>query len=312
MHPAFSIIFFTTMSGLGYGLAAMLGLGLLDPSAASTKTGLVLALVLIAAGLLSSTLHLGNPQRAWRALSQWRSSWLSREGVLAILAFIPLVLSAAAALFLSRSLPVTGLIGAALSFATVYSTAMIYGSLKSIPAWHTPLTPASYLSFALAGGLTFASLLSALGGSGPAALPWLAALAVALSWAVKTAWWRRLDALAPTSTPETATGLGAIGRVRLLERPHMNGNYLTREMGFRIARKHAAKLRMIALLAGGALSASLLVVSALTAGATAASCAFLALALFYAGTFVERWLFFAEARHAVMAYYDGGSVANGV
>ena len=68
MHPAYSIIFFTTSSGLGYGLAAMLGLGLLDPSSAWVKFAHLLALALIAGGLLSSTFHLGNPQRAWRAL----------------------------------------------------------------------------------------------------------------------------------------------------------------------------------------------------------------------------------------------------
>ncbi len=94
MHPASSIIVFTTFSGLGYGLAAMLGLGLLDPAAAATKFAHLLALALIGAGLMSSTLHLGNPQRAWRALSQWRSSWLSREGVMAIVTFVPLLVSA--------------------------------------------------------------------------------------------------------------------------------------------------------------------------------------------------------------------------
>ncbi len=79
-----SIIVFTTLSGLGYGLAAVLGLGLLDPASVATKAAYVAwRSALIAGGLLSSTLHLGNPQRAWRALSQWRSSWLSREGVLA-------------------------------------------------------------------------------------------------------------------------------------------------------------------------------------------------------------------------------------
>ena len=94
VHPAFSIIVFTTLSGLGYGLAAVLGLGVLDPAAIATKAAYVVALALIGTGLLSSTLHLGNPQRAWRALSQWRSSWLSREGVMAIITFVPLLWSA--------------------------------------------------------------------------------------------------------------------------------------------------------------------------------------------------------------------------
>src|SRR6188768_3043662 len=115
MHPAPSIIIFTTLSGLGYGLAAVLGLGLLDPAALATRLAYVLALALISGGLLSSTLHLGNPQRAWRALSQWRSSWLSREGVLAIATFAPLVCSAMAAWWSGRPILLAGLIGTALA-----------------------------------------------------------------------------------------------------------------------------------------------------------------------------------------------------
>jgi sulfite dehydrogenase (quinone) subunit SoeC len=132
MHPALSIIVFTTASGLGYGLAAVLGLGLLDPQALSVKIAHVLALALISAGLLSSTLHLGNPQCAWRAFSQWRSSWLSREGVIAVATFVPLCISAYFALFQSRHLPLAGLLGALGAVATVYCTSMIYASLRSV------------------------------------------------------------------------------------------------------------------------------------------------------------------------------------
>src|SRR3954453_13484924 len=124
MHPALSIIVFTTLSGLGYGLAAVLGLGPLDPAALSTKLAHLLALGMIAGGLLSSTLHLGNPQRAWRALTQWRSSWLSREGVMAIATFAPLVCSAIAAWWAGRPLVLVGLAGSVLAMVTVYCTAM--------------------------------------------------------------------------------------------------------------------------------------------------------------------------------------------
>ena len=81
MHPALSVISFTTLSGMGYGLAFVLALGHGNPAALSTKIAWVAALGLISVGFLASTFHLGNPQRAWRAVSQWRSSWLSREGV---------------------------------------------------------------------------------------------------------------------------------------------------------------------------------------------------------------------------------------
>ena len=97
MYPATSIIVFTTLSGLGYGLAVVLGLDFLDPSLLSTKLAYLISLALISIGLAASLLHLGNSQRAWRALSQWRSSWLSREGVMAIATFVPLTLNAALA-----------------------------------------------------------------------------------------------------------------------------------------------------------------------------------------------------------------------
>ena len=307
MHPALSIIAFTTASGLGYGLAVALGLGLLDPMATATRVAHVLSLGLIAAGLMASTLHLGNPQRAWRAFSQWRSSWLSREGVMAVVTFLPLAASAWLSLFAGSYVPALGLAGAALSLVTVYCTAMIYASLKSVQAWHTPLTPLCYMLFSLSGGFTLATLFAAAGG-GAVMLPAILALAfLTAAWTAKLAWRNRMNRLRPISTPETATGLGFIGKVRLFERPHINDNYLTREMGFKVARKHAAKLAMLSLGLGGLLPA-LLLIGLLLAGSTptiSAIVALLAVLSHATGILVERWLFFAEARHAVMNYYGG-------
>ena len=308
MHPALSIIVFTTSSGLGYGLAFFLGFGLLDPAALATKAAHVIALGLISVGLSASTLHLGNPQRAWRALSQWRSSWLSREGVLAIATFVPLCLSAWVTLFESRHSWPAGLAGSLGCAATVYCTAMIYASLRSVEAWHTPLTPAAFLAFAAAGGAVLATFFAALGGGDAGPLAALALGLLVVAWGTKLAWRRRLGALSSASTPETATGLGALGQVRLLERPHGNENYLTREMGFRIARKHARKLAAIAFGLGGGVPIVLLASAALFAaegGIGWPVFAFLALWAYAAGLLVERWLFFAEARHSVMNYYGG-------
>lgn len=305
MHPALSIIIFTTLSGLGYGLATVLGLGLLDPAAPATRVAWLAALAMIGAGLVSSTLHLGNPQRAWRALSQWRSSWLSREGVMAVLTFLPLLWSAGASVWFGRWAPVAGLAGSAMCLVTVYCTGMIYASLRAIDGWHTRLTPVCYVLFSLAGGLTLATFFAAASGA-PIALLALAAIVAQLAaWWAKQAWWNRLDGLVPLSSPESATGLGALGRVRLFERPHFNDSYLTREMGFRVARKHADKLRRIALLAGAAGPAAFLVIAAAAGGFAwlAAPVALAAVLLHAAGVLVERWLFFAEARHAVMNYY---------
>lgn len=305
MHPAFSIIVFTTLSGLGYGLAAVLGLGLLDASTLSVKLAHIGALMMIAAGLLSSTLHLGNPQRAWRALSQWRSSWLSREGVMAIATFVPLTTSAWFAIVEGRSLAVAGLIGTVMCVVTVYCTAMIYGSLRSIQAWNTGLTPLCYLLFAGAGGFLLASVAGYSSGTGGTVCAVIAILFVVAAWTAKYQWWLRLRTLVPLSTPESATGLGNIGHVRLFERPHVNENYLTREMGFKVARKHALKLSRLAILSGGLAPVLLLLVAILAGGAAAVPAAVLAVFCYALGLVVERWLFFAEARHAVMNYYGG-------
>lgn len=305
MHPALSIIFFTSASGLGYGLAAVLGLGLLDPQALATKLAHVLALCLIGGGLLSSTLHLHNPQRAWRALSQWRSSWLSREGVMAIATFVPLTINAAATVFYGKHLPLVGLLGTLGAAVTVYCTAMIYASLKSVQAWHTRLTPVCYLLFAAAGGSLAGALFAASGDGHGVVLMVMALVFLVAAWAAKWQWRKNLREVVPLSTPESATGLGGLGKVRLFESPHFNDNYLTREMGFRVARKHADKLFVIAIIAGG-VAPSLLVLVALAAGQVIwTSIALgLALMLYALGVLTERWLFFAEARHAVMNYYS--------
>lgn len=306
MYPAPSIILFTTLSGLGYGLAAVLGLGLLDPAALATKIAHILALSLISGGLLASTLHLGNPQRAWRALSQWRSSWLSREGVMAIITFVPLLISAWASVIDDRYLPEIGIIGTVLCMVTVYCTAMIYASLRSVQAWHTKLTPLFYRLFSIAGGFVAASFFAFCGGGNTMAMPLLAVIFLVAAWVARIFWRRNMLSLVPLSTPETATGLGAIGKVRLFERPHVNENYLTREMGFKVVRKHADKLWKIAVAAGGIVPGLLMLVLLLAGGnwgPFAAVLAGLAVAFHMLGMLTERWLFFAEARHAVMNYY---------
>jgi DMSO reductase anchor subunit len=308
MHPALSIILFTTASGFGYGLAIMLGINLLDPATIPAKLAHLVALSLIAAALLASTLHLGNPQRAWRAFSQWRSSWLSREGVMAVLTFAPLCLAAYATIFESRYAPAAGLLGVAGAVLTVYCTSMIYASLKSVQAWHSWLTSACYLLFAGSGGAVLGSFFAAAGGQGAAPLYVLALVFLAGAWGAKLAWRNRMLTIRPLSSPESATGLGPIGRVRLFERPHVNENYLTHEMGYRVARKHARKLASVALALGGVLPfALLLVLLAVGAfeGGFAVVTTLLAVVAHFIGVLIERWLFFAEARHAVMNYYGG-------
>ena len=303
MHPAASIIVFSTLSGLGYGLAVWLALGIPHPASPAGRIGYALALALIAAGLVSSTLHLGRPDRAWRAVSQWRSSWLSREGLAALLAFVPLGLAAMGAIVFGEDWRVFGVLGAALGLIVVVCTAMIYASLRTVAQWNTWLTPCVYLAFSLAGGLHLAAVLESLAGEFRAPLLLAALAALLTAWAIKTLWWWRAARIRSSSTPESATGLGHLGRVRLFERPHVTKNYLTREMGFSIARKHARKLRRISVAAGCLLPALALLVALVAPGPVGGAALVLGLLCLAAGILVERWLFFAEARHTVMLYY---------
>jgi len=308
LNPAPSIVFFTTASGAGYGLLFWLGvlrpLGWGDGAPSLGAAAVVLALVLITAGLLSSLAHLGNPQRAWRAFSQWRSSWLSREGVAAVLTYPPALLLLLA---LWSGWPavatLAGLLAAAGAAATIYCTAMIYASIKPVRQWRHPLVVPGYFAMAAFSGAALLAALAAWWDAGrllpvPAALAALGGLAAI---GLKFAYWRAVDAGMPGPTAEGATGLGAIGRVRPLDPPHTEQNYLLREMGFRVARKHAARLRQVALWGGFAAPAVLAALA--LAGAPAAPLLALGALLALLGVLVERWLMFAEATHTVMLYY---------
>ena len=299
MRPAFSIIFFTVMSGFGFGLGALVTLNLIAMPALSDKI-LVAAIILLfsGAGLLSSTFHLGHPERAWRALSQWRSSWLSREGVLAIITLDAMIGWFLYAHFVGQPPLWAGLIVTVLCLFTIFCTAMIYASLRTVARWHHPLTSLAYLAFGIASGLVgLAALTSVI--TGPSAnLAMAASWALVGAWGIKLVWWQVAGKQQDPSTRESATGLGALGKVAPLMPPHTSENYLQHEMGFQVGRKHARILRIWALSLGGALP--LILLSALPTSPMALIIAVMAT---LGGLFFERWLFFAEAKHVVMLYY---------
>ncbi len=307
MHPAKSVILFTTASGAGYGLLFWLSLFPIYVDVPVEQTfGLIafgLALGLVVVGLMASTFHLGHPERAWRAMSQWRSSWLSREGVAAVLSFAPAGLYALDWVFFGvsdRYGHAFGLGTAALAIITVYCTSMIYASLKTIPAWSNKYTSLLYLALSLmTGGLLFTVLASFFGYEvvGLSTKVTLAFLLIGL--ALKIVYYKQIDGADARSTAESATGLGFIGKVRLLEPPHTQPNYLMKEMGFEVARKHSAKLRRIAIILGFVLPFIVLYLSPFGNFMDAA----LAVTLGAIGIVTERWLFFAEAKHVVMLYY---------
>jgi sulfite dehydrogenase (quinone) subunit SoeC len=286
MHPAPSVILFSTLSGLGFGFLAFLGWGALTPSGWAAFFLWGLGYGLAVAGLMASTFHLGNPKNALKAFSQWRTSWLSREAwasVATLLLLAPVALSGIFGLGLP---PAVGQAGGILALLTVFTTAMIYTQIKAVPRWHHWLTPVMFLGFAVAGGATLSGRV------------WAPVLLLAVG-AVLLALWRVGDgAFAKAGqTMGTATGLDSLGVPSVLDPAHTAGNYLKREMIFVVGRKHAAKLRKLALALASVLPAMALL---LPLGAWGIA---LAAALHLAGAMVARWLFFAEAEHVVGLYY---------
>jgi DMSO reductase anchor subunit len=309
MHPAFSVIFFTTASGAGYGLLAMLGTlaaaGQLPADRAFRIASLAVALALITAGLLSSTLHLGRPERAWRAFSQWRSSWLSREGIASVVTYLPTGIFGLASIVdpdATTTIAVAGLAMAACAIATLVTTGMIYASLKPIAQWHSSYTVPGYILYGLMSGAVLLLALLFISAQSARIAAWLAMTGIAFGWIFKVATWRYNDSLGDVVSAGSATGLGK-GRVRSVEWPHSEENYVMKEMGYRIARKHAIKLRLVVQGLAFALPLALVALTFVAAPVAAMIAAIIAACAQGAGLLVERWLFFAEAKHVVGLYY---------
>jgi len=307
MKPASSILLLTTATGFAFGLLAWIGayaaLGLLPAEAHFALTGIALGLFLASLGLGVSLLHLGRMDRAWRSFSQWRSSWLSREGVGAVLVYPVAILFGAAARLHHLGLA-TRLLGAALvvtSLATVFCTAMIYASLKPIRQWHNSHTAPDYLIYAVfSGALLFALLHTAMIGRA-GATDLIAAATAAAALVAKRAYWHHVDAQTPLASLAAAIGLPKDKDVKPLDAPHFTENYVLREMGFAIARRHGAKLRRIALGLGFGAPLALSLLASLSILPLAATAVALACAVI--GLLTERWLFFAEATHVAALYY---------
>ena len=287
MHPSPSVIIFTALSGLGFGLLAFLGLKMPDVTGVLAFIFFVIGFGLAVAGLVSSTFHLGRPERSLKAFKQWRSSWLSREALAAVFTLSVMAIYALGRIFFDYDIRILGVIGAIMSIVTVFTTSMIYAQLKSIPRWNTKLTPAYFLSLSLAGGALLAGQIT------------FCLLLLLISGIIQLLVWIKGDrALALSGTTiESGTGLGAIGRVRAFEPPHTGTNYLLKEFVHIVGRKHSAKLRIIALIL--MIGTPILLLSLSFSHFLAA----LSVISHISGLFISRWLFFAEAEHVVGLYY---------
>ena len=304
MKPAWSVILLTTLIGAGQGL--FLAAFFVDVLKADAAKTLVVAscgvsILLLAGGLLASFFHLGRPERAWRAASQWRTSWLSRE-VIVLPAFMGAVAAYGLSAFLSfdRSISLFfGTAGAILCVALFVCTAMIYACLKFLQEWHTPLTLLNYLLLGTASGFTLAVPVAKLAFPQFAGVLALAAFLIgAAAYLARCASLIRNARLRPKSTAATATG---INHPRIVQKAQgfMGGSFNTRDVfhGRPDRVVHAARWAFLIL-------AFPVPAWLLGWGGGSLHVFVAAFALQFAGLLAERWTFFAEARHPQNLYYQ--------
>lgn len=304
MHPAWSVIFFTTLIGWAQGLVVALSIGTLSgrpPTRELLSCGLAVATVLSLVALGCSFLHLGRPGRAWRSMMMWRTSWLSREVVVAP-AFIGWVALWLFAESNHRGGAVFPLIAIALALLLWLCTAMIYACLKFILEWSHPLTVANYVLLGLGSGVLLTAALAVINGDNAYAIAcslWGAAL-TALALVVRSASLVRNKRLRPISTLQTATGIRA-PQLKQMSMGMSAGAFNTREFF------HGKSLRFVRSVKGSFVALAfvapiaLVVISITTqSGITLIA----AVAVQYVGLLGERWYFFAEARHPQNLYYQ--------
>ncbi|WP_018233542.1 dimethyl sulfoxide reductase anchor subunit family protein [Thioalkalivibrio thiocyanodenitrificans] len=324
MHPAFSVIFLTTLIGAGQGLFIALSivefyaaLRLLPEHASPYyAVGAGMSLALLALGLLASFFHLGHPERAWRAAAMWRTSWLSREViVLPVMMGIVFLYGAVHLIGINPVLftlpgnvavPVTLLLAAigALAAVILYvTTAMIYACLRFLQEWHSPLTVANYTLLGLASGFTLAAAHAAY--MAVELVHFLAAGAVIftlLGLISRTASLIRNARLKAKSTLQTATGIKHPNIVQKSQ-GFMGGSFNTREFFHGMSEMFVRSVKWIFLIGVFLIPTVLLVTALLMRGDVSALLA-TAFVVQYLGLVAERWFFFAQARHPQNLYYQ--------
>lgn len=322
MHPAFSVIFLTTLIGVGQGLFLALYTGQIyaalellpaQNSASFYANGSFIALAFLIAGLIASFFHLGHPERAWRAASQWRTSWLSRE-VIVLPAMMGLVFlygiahasgwtqpfAAMGALQIDASLLI-GLLGTLACVALFICTAMIYASVRFMQEWHSPLTLFNYLFLGSASGFSLAAAFA--GYAESQLMGFYSVLAVLLTFAGLltrgASLWRNAR-LKRKSNTQSAIGVRH-QQVQQRTQGAMGGSFNTREF-FHGKSAETVKLIKIAFLSLTFPLPMLLLTVAYATGVEVFSV--LAFVIQYTGLILERWYFFAEARHPQNLYYQ--------
>jgi DMSO reductase anchor subunit len=322
MHPAFSVIFLTTLIGAGQGLFLALYTGQLYSLASLLPVqsenfyalGSLTALALLIGGLIASVFHLGRPERAWRAATQWRTSWLSRE-VIALPAAMGLTflyglfhyLEWTNPLFVvSATLPVDitliiGALGTIASFVLFLCTAMIYASLRFIKAWHSPLTVGNFLFLGIASGFMLAAAFSAYLGTELVAFYGTWAVIATLLGAIT----RGFSLYRNTSFRCKVDLQSAIGvhhaDLHQKAQGFMGGSFNTREFFHHKSEGFLLMVRYGFLLMVFVLPVILII---LAYGLESTRLPIAAFVIQYLGLVLERYHFFTEAKHPQNLYYQ--------
>lgn len=325
MHPAFSVIFLTTLIGVGQGLFLAMFTGQVYTIASLIHgdigtdfyvLGSAASLLFLGLGLFASFFHLGHPERAWRAAAQWRTSWLSRE-VVALPAVMGLValyglfhfLEWTRPLFIvgDGALPVdatllVGVIGTLATFALFVCTGMIYAGLKFLQEWHSPLTVINFTLLGIASGFILAAAGSAWLDNGLFVFygSW-SVVAISLALIGRVASLIRNRSIKHKSNPQTAIGVRHT-TIKQKSMGFMGGSFNTREFN------HGAGQGMLSAILAGFLLLTffvpllLLGLAFMDVGSTTLPLA--AFIIQYLGLLAERWYFFAEAKHPQNIYYQ--------
>ena len=293
MKPATSLIIFTVLSGFGFGLLFWLNLNLHSSEIFSDAVAFLIAFMVTIVGLISSSFHLGNPQRALLSFTQWRSSWLSREAGLAVITLLTSFIYVILIVFYQIKVSWLGYTAAAFCLITIFATAMIYTQMKTVPRWNMKVTPLLFLIYGIAGSSVVLNQTAFSGG-----LFLILGIIQIITWKIGDYQYDKISHIG------TATGLSDDKiKVRMLEPPHTGSNYLLKEMVHIVAQKHIHKLRWISL------TLLCLVPALLCFSFTIATIHNLTILMVVSltnlmGTFVSRWLFFFFFEQVVGLYYD--------
>ena len=289
MHPAPSIILFTVLSGFGFGLISIIGL--LQFLSVITMFDLIIysiiGVIFATVGLVSSFFHLANKKNAIKSLSQWQTSWLSREAIASIFCLLVVFGNIIWAFSQNNYMSEVGVVLSFLSLFTIFTTSMIYAQLKTVPSWNNALTPAIFVCAALTGGAIL--------------LTDYASLVLLLVFGtLQISFWYIADRGFQDKETSVGTALGynKNEEIRPFDVAHTNRNYLLNEMVYKVARKHSVKIRYISFFMAFVFPMSLILIFPNNFSVSVS-----AITIHLIGIYFSRWLFFAEAKHSVSFYY---------